>query len=384
MRTASETVGKVERYAQPDGLSDESVWCLMEDREHNVWVGTQNGLNRFRDEKVTTLTRREGLKSDDVEALAAGPDGAIWASTSLGIQRIDGDHRESYLEGTRTFGMHVDPSNTVWAGTPRGVARMQDGAWRSLPAPADIHLADVTAITGDAEHGVWFSDGRTGPYRWMKGRTSDFSDEPLFEGRSIRVAQADGAGRVWFGFYEGGVVLFDGSGFHAYSESDGLAGGSVNAVHIDKATVWVASERGLSRLDGQRFVFLDRSNGLPGERVQWILPDRTDRLCLGFSMGVACLERPELDRAARDRSYQVAFQFLDTVGRRGDHRSAAHDEKSGRAAGADRTYDCRGRGRRPRAAGSVAAADARRRDRLHGSQPRGAAQRAVSLQARRL
>ncbi len=51
----------MEKFAERDGLSTEFVWCLLEDREHNVWVGTQNGLNRFRDEKVVTLTRREGL-----------------------------------------------------------------------------------------------------------------------------------------------------------------------------------------------------------------------------------------------------------------------------------------------------------------------------------
>jgi len=39
---------------------------------------------------------------------------------------------------------------------------------------------------------------------------------------------------VWFGLYEGGLVVFDGNRFHAYSETDGLAGGSVNAVHIEQ------------------------------------------------------------------------------------------------------------------------------------------------------
>jgi len=58
------TMAKMEKYSQFDGLSAARVWCFLEDREHNIWVGTQNGLNRFRDEKITTLTRREGLLSD--------------------------------------------------------------------------------------------------------------------------------------------------------------------------------------------------------------------------------------------------------------------------------------------------------------------------------
>src|SRR6202008_4742944 len=85
LRAASPNEQRMEVFAQSDGLSAQYVWCLLEDREHNIWIGTENGLNRFRDEKVTTLTRREGLASDNVNALAAGPDGAIWASTPIGI-----------------------------------------------------------------------------------------------------------------------------------------------------------------------------------------------------------------------------------------------------------------------------------------------------------
>jgi signal transduction histidine kinase/ligand-binding sensor domain-containing protein len=303
---------KMEKYSQFDGLSAARVWCLLEDREHNIWVGTQNGLNRFRDEKVTTLTRREGLVNDNVDALAAGPDGTIWASTPVGIHRIDGEHRDFYLKGAGMLGLHVDRKNILWAGTNRGIARLQAGKWGYVPIPKGIQLTAVTAIAGGDEDSVWFFDAQKGLYRWTSGRITDFSNQPLLQGKSILAAHADAAGRVWFGLYEGGVVVFDGSRFHAYSESDGLAGGSINAVHIDdKGTVWVGAERGLSRLDGQRFVTWNRANGLPGDRVQWILTDSGDCIWLGYSTGVACVKSSELDRAARDSSYRVALQFLD-------------------------------------------------------------------------
>ncbi|HXM93914.1 MAG TPA: two-component regulator propeller domain-containing protein [Candidatus Dormibacteraeota bacterium] len=303
---------KMEKYSPFDGLSAARVLCFLEDREHNIWVGTQNGLNRFRDEKITTLTRREGLLSDNIDALGAGPDGTIWASTPMGVHRIDGQHRDLHLNGTGILGLHVDRKNTLWAGTNRGVARMQGGKWEYLPIPTQTQLTTVTAITGDDEDGVWFVDDRKGLYRWMNGRITDFSEEPLFKGKSILAAQADAAGRVWFGLYEGGVVVFDGSRFHAYSESDGLAGGSVNVVYVDdKATVWIGAERGLSRFDGQRFLTWNRANGLPGDRVQWVLTDSGDRTWLGYSTGVAYLSSSELDKAARDSSYRIAFQFLD-------------------------------------------------------------------------
>jgi ligand-binding sensor domain-containing protein/signal transduction histidine kinase len=303
---------KIEKYSQLDGLSAARVWCFLEDREHNVWVGTQNGLNRFRDEKIATLTRREGLASGDVNALAAGLDGSIWASTSTGINRIDSEHREQYLKGDTVMGLSMDRENNLWAGTNRGVLRVENGKSSSVPIPVETQLQNVTVLVGDHEKGIWLFDVRGGLHYWTNGEINDYSNEPLLKGKTILTAQEDGTGKVWFGLNEGSVVVFEGSQFHAYSEPDGLAGGSVNAVHIDdKGTVWIATKRGLSRFDGQRFVTWNLANGLPGERVLWILSDTAGRIWLGYSTGVACLNRSELDQATRDPSHHMAYRFFD-------------------------------------------------------------------------
>ena len=312
LRVDSDDAQKMEKFAERDGLSSEYVWCVLEDREHNVWVGTQNGLHRFRDEKVVTLTRREGLVSDKVDALAAGPNGIIWASTSNGVNRIDGEHRDLYLKGATVMGLTTDRENTLWAGTNRGVVRAENGEWRYLPMPAGMHVDNVTVVAEDHENSVWLFDARKGLYRWTDGHITDFSGETLFKGKTILAARADGIGRVWFGLNEGGVAVFDGSRFQLYLESDGLAGGSVNAVHIDdNATVWIGTERGLSRFDGQRFFTWNTLQGLPGERVLWILSDNEGRIWLGYSTGVACVSRLELDMATRDPSHRLAYSFLD-------------------------------------------------------------------------
>jgi hypothetical protein len=210
------------------------------------------------------------------------------------------------------MGLSMDRENNLWAGTNRGVVRMENGKSHSLPIPVETHLQNVTVLTNDHEKGMWLFDSRRRLYHWANGVITDFSSEPLLKGKTITAAQGDGTGKVWFGLNQAGVVVFDGSQFHAYSESDGLAGGSVNAVCIDdKGTVWIAMEHGLSRFDGQRFVTWNLANGLPGERVLWILSDSGGRIWLGYSTGVACLSRSELDQATRDPSHHMAYRFFD-------------------------------------------------------------------------
>src|SRR5215813_7105261 len=50
-------------FSLPDGLTGDDVLALFQDREGNVWAATLNGLDRFRDFAVTTLSVKQGLSS---------------------------------------------------------------------------------------------------------------------------------------------------------------------------------------------------------------------------------------------------------------------------------------------------------------------------------
>ena len=60
---------------------------LFEDREGNIWVATVDGLDRFRDFAVPTITVRQGLSSALVESILAATDGSIWIGTVDGLNR---------------------------------------------------------------------------------------------------------------------------------------------------------------------------------------------------------------------------------------------------------------------------------------------------------
>jgi len=267
-----------EQFSRVDGLSNDNVRSSFEDREHNLWVGTQDGLDCIRDGGVTTLNRREGIASDNVDALAAGRDGIVWASTSIGIDRLDSGHPELYLKGTAGKALFTDREDTLWAGTGGGGVRMTNGIWSPVRFPSGLSLNNVVAIAPDEQHRIWLSDADKGLYRWSSQKTDDFSKEPLLQGKSILTIREDSKGRVWFGFYEGGVAVFEEGVFRSYSERDGLASGSINAISVDdNGPVWIGAERGLTRFDGARFVTLNSTRGLPGERVFWIIPAHDDR-----------------------------------------------------------------------------------------------------------
>ena len=57
-------------YSTREGLSNDRVWSIVEDRDGSLWIGTDGGgLNRFRDGRFTVYREPEGVPADRPVAL---------------------------------------------------------------------------------------------------------------------------------------------------------------------------------------------------------------------------------------------------------------------------------------------------------------------------
>jgi len=72
-------------------VSNNQVHALCVDHQGTLWVGTQNGLDRFdrNTGKFTTFGERDGLPNNAVEGILEDSAGNLWLSTSSGLAKFD-------------------------------------------------------------------------------------------------------------------------------------------------------------------------------------------------------------------------------------------------------------------------------------------------------
>lgn len=70
-----------------DGLSQSSVTALVQDEKGALWVGTQDGLNRFdgKEFEVFTADQTEGLESAYIKCALIDQNGNLWFGTNNGL-----------------------------------------------------------------------------------------------------------------------------------------------------------------------------------------------------------------------------------------------------------------------------------------------------------
>ena len=74
-----------------DGLSQSSVTCLLQDDNHALWIGTQDGLNRFDGKQFEVFSSEDsdGLKSEYIKCGTKTSDGRLWFGTANGLSAFN-------------------------------------------------------------------------------------------------------------------------------------------------------------------------------------------------------------------------------------------------------------------------------------------------------
>ncbi len=262
-----------ERLSTTQGLANDFVRSIFEDREGSLWVGTNGGLNRFRAGKLTPWGKPEGLSHDFARAVFEDRDGVLWVGTDGG-----------------------------------GVNRRAGGTWTSIGLKDGLAHDSVRAIAQTSDGALWFGT-RLGVDRLAAGRIVNFGEH--LPSRLVRALAGDREGNLWVGTEGGGLARLRGNDVTTFTTADGLGADDVRTIHVDRRdTVWAGTYGGgLSRFDGARFHTLRTADGLPNDIV-FALHESDAGLWVGTDGGVALLRRGADDEIATSRRF-ATFSIAD-------------------------------------------------------------------------
>ena len=322
----------LDQFQLGDGLSGGMVYATFNDREGNIWFGTSGGLDRFRENRVTPFSAREGLIQDQQIALTSTQDGSVWliSYTRDTVQRFHHGRfltsrlpPYSRLDSTRILSLYAERNDRVWVGGSFNLASTVDGTFSYLKAPHIGNGAMVEAVAKDAAGDLWVTlsgiDSIPRVLRLHNGEWEDFSKNTALPKYRCRILYGDLLGRLWMGYENGDVAVHDKGNFHVYSTRNGLSGGRILALTSDRTGhIWVGAEGGLSRFDGGQFRTLTKENGLPGNSVSGVIEDDDGLLWLAGALGILRVNPQELEKALLSSTYRMQGEVFDaTDGLRG-------------------------------------------------------------------
>lgn len=282
---------EVKSFGESDGLKDFTIKSIAQDRDGNLWFGTNDGgLYRLKDGRFELLTTKEGLISDDIQAIFADQLGNIWLGTNGGglaelkIGRFRTYTTSDGLAGNIIFAIFEDASGAIWIGTDQGLCRFKDGKFTAVTSSDGNNFSHARSIIQDHEGDLWINSNSGNNLLKYRERTSKVEIVPdkEFEDR-FAVALQDKAGNFWYGTSYNGLHRIEPNGWKTdFHKRNGLADDYVNVLFEDhNEDLWVGTRNGLSRFKDGVITTFTSKDGFTGNHILSFYEDNAGNLWVG-------------------------------------------------------------------------------------------------------
>ncbi|MCP5105855.1 MAG: hypothetical protein GY950_20880, partial [bacterium] len=317
----------ITRYTTKEGLANNIVRSIYQDREGCLWIGTKGGLNRMdcldshkKDGKftfnVTAYTTKEGLSNNMIRSLYEDREGSLWIGTDGGgLNRLKDGKFTTYttkqgLSDNLVWSIHEDRKGSLWIGTIGGGLNCLDrreskqGKFTftitAYTTKEGLSNNVVRTIYEDREGSLWIGTGGGGLNRLDRRDSRKKNGKFIFEvtaystedgltSKFIRCIFVDRGGTLWVGTYGGGLNRLDSKKekFTAYTTKEGLSSDLVLSINEDrKGNLWIGTEGGLHYLDradsrDEKFTVYTTKEGLSNNVVRSLYLDQEGDLWIG-------------------------------------------------------------------------------------------------------
>ena len=216
----------VRHYSVEDGLIQNTVMAILQDKQGFMWFGTWDGLSKFDGMEFTSYKSHPGDGSEMYNNRIM----ALWQDENDYICVENYDEQVFRLEGDKFVhignssivpksvrardSIYIDQHGIIWAAdNEAGIKRCREGRWERLTPPVDNRIAHQLRrhfiVLEDSTGNVWVNPTGGGFSRYNFEK--DELEWPLkgIVSNMIHAAYLDRQGLLWLSTYDRGIDCID-------------------------------------------------------------------------------------------------------------------------------------------------------------------------------
>lgn len=314
-----------EKQAVKKGLSQNTIYSILQDSRGYMWFGTWDGLNKYDGYSFTIYNKENGLSNEVINHLLETHDGTLWIGTENGLNALDRKtgrittyknipNDTTSLSDNWINHIYQIDKNTLYVSTKKGlnILNLQNGTIRRMLSSGagerrtKSNNIRYTVKTGEAifvgtDFGLIQYDPKTHENIRYLNRPNDPNS---LSNNQINIIFTDNDDNIWVGTQNGLNLLDRSTGKflvfkHDPQDQHSLSHNVVTAIfQDDKGRLWIGTDGGglnVLQPETRRFVRIQNQPGNPhslnNNRIYSITQDKTGNLWFGAFKGLNKIDR---------------------------------------------------------------------------------------------
>jgi ligand-binding sensor domain-containing protein len=253
-------------YQVESGLSNNTVYCSIQDKNGFMWFGTRDGLDRFDGYRFKTFNSQSkdesSLTSDYIFSLAIDSSNQLWVGCEKGLYSFDAqkDQLVTVIDSLKNIQeLFVDKKGQIWFISNVMLCHYDSKQKKLTTFPVSKYF-EASSICQTQDGSMWFStnDGSVQRYNQLSNyftRYSVFDHSPPATSHSIEKIVAADSTFLFIGTSSQGIKKFDCS-TGTYSDvlqynHDRTTIFVRDILKVHEGEFWFATESGLFILNTQ-------------------------------------------------------------------------------------------------------------------------------------
>ena len=273
-------------------FTDQGIRGLSSRMPGTLLVATsRGGVMVLKNDTWSRVGVEQGLAQEETVRAEFDDRGRLWvAHESEGVVRIDPDGKVTRfgvsegLPSGQMFALLIDANDVVWAGTTKGLVRIEKNRVQAFGVEDGMPDGAVYALIRAPDGGI-FIGTHHGVFR---GRNGEFSaHESGFPDDAVASLAVDPLGYLIAGTVNQGLLRAKTRGLERFNRAGGLPNNRVPALFVDReGSIWAGTNAGLLRFADTPFGSFDTYQGLADNYVRAVLQVPDGSILVGSSGGL--------------------------------------------------------------------------------------------------
>lgn|GEM_PF-2284840 len=305
--------GTLTRLSAENGLTDNFIRYIYEDRERLLWFATDGaGINHLVTEKFSNYTPASGLPSKVIRSFTEDERHRIWIGTSKGLAIYDSATFKTFVLGPMLMDNSIwvirpAPNRSFWIGTENGVARVNfyGSILRKITQSKGLVDNHIRDLMDDGKGNLWIATQfGLSVMDMLSNRIYNYTTENGLPADYIRSLSRDVKGNIWLGTRGGGLCRVlsrteDVIAVQAFTTQNGFPNNTISKIiSDDQGRLWVATHAGAVVLnplaDTLSILYhITIKEGLADNLVSTILADTNNHYWICGDKGVSQIRLTE-------------------------------------------------------------------------------------------